>query len=195
MWSYNNVNSSSCVFLAAVYSWHFEFFSSKKSSCYSFFKMYTARFNPSLVLVCQHEEADNLPKQTGDTTDCALLQFILELGESYQYWRDEYPEGGFLREYVSYKADATGHNKKEYAATAVRLHHGTGGNRVYCIGDVNCIIEKCDYIVEETGLNFQFCLHYILYIYHVYFVWLTCLDFKNEPLQSQSVINTQLLLT
>lgn len=38
------------------------------------------------------EVSDELPKQLGNKTECALLGFVIDLGRDYQTIRDEIPE-------------------------------------------------------------------------------------------------------
>ncbi|CAG2058925.1 unnamed protein product, partial [Timema podura] len=46
------------------------------------------------------EEVGELPKQVGNKTECALLQFVQALGKNYQTIRDDVPEEMFTRVYT-----------------------------------------------------------------------------------------------
>lgn len=46
------------------------------------------------------DEPNELPKQVGNKTECALLGFVLGLGKSFQTIRDDQPEETFTRVYT-----------------------------------------------------------------------------------------------
>lgn len=54
---------------------------------------YTSRIMPA-------QEQSELPMQVGNKTECALLGFVLALGQSYQTIRDDQPEETFTRVYT-----------------------------------------------------------------------------------------------
>lgn len=51
------------------------------------------------------EKLGDLPKQLGNKTECGLLGFVVDLGQSYQAVRDEFTEDKFVKvtEMVSFK--------------------------------------------------------------------------------------------
>ena len=74
-------------------------------------------------------------KQVGNKTECALLGFVLDLKQSYQAVRDEYPEETFHRVY-------TFNSVRKSMSTVVRLPGG-GGFRVFTKGASEIVLKKC----------------------------------------------------
>ena len=92
-----------------------------------------------LTLYCQDEDVDNLPRHTGENTDGALLQLLLEMGETYQIWRDEYPEDTLVYKKANPKGAPL---SQEYTAVVIHLKDG-GGYKLYCKGAPGYVLPRC----------------------------------------------------
>lgn len=77
---------------------------------------------------------DKLPIQAGNMTDCAVLQFIIDLGETYQPWRDENPEESYTKlfEFTPARRSMTTITKPE-----------KGVYKVYTKGAAEILLSKC----------------------------------------------------
>lgn len=96
----------------------------------------------SFRALMKSEDADNLPRHVGDSIDCALLQFVLEMGETYQIWRDEYPEETLVYRSLSPK----GVPFTEEFALVVIQHHGAASTcryTLYCRGAASYLLPLC----------------------------------------------------
>lgn len=67
-------------------------------------------------------------------TDCAVLQFVVDVGETYQHWRDEHPEESFkkLFEFTPTRKSMTTVTKPE-----------NGVYKVYSKGAAEVLLPKC----------------------------------------------------
>lgn len=83
-----------------------------------------------------------IPKQGGNRTDAALLQYLFEFGEYYQTWRDDYPEDKLLRVF-----EFTPDRK---CMTTI-IDDGEGGIKLYCKGAAEVVLELCTSVVGMTG--------------------------------------------
>lgn len=81
---------------------------------------------------------DGLPVQVGNKTEGALLGFVLEIGETYQHYRDDNPESSFVKVY-------TFNSARKSMTTAVRLPNG--GIRIYSKGASEIILSRCTSII------------------------------------------------
>ncbi|KAJ7391328.1 ATPase, Ca transporting, plasma membrane [Desmophyllum pertusum] len=88
------------------------------------------------------EHADGLPTQIGNKTEGALLGFVLEIGETYQDYRDNNPESSFVKVY-------TFNSARKSMTTAVRLPGG--GFRIYSKGASEIILGRCTSIIGKNG--------------------------------------------
>ena len=87
------------------------------------------------------EDADNLPRHVGDSTDCALLQFALEMGESYLIWRDEYPEETLVYRSLSPKGVPF---TEEFALVVIQhCSDDASGYTLYCRGAASYLLPLC----------------------------------------------------
>lgn len=77
--------------------------------------------------------SDNLPVQTGNKTDCSVLQFILEYGDTYQPWRDEFTDDRHINRY-----DFT--SERKFMATVIKEK---GLYRMFVKGAPEIILEQC----------------------------------------------------
>ena len=96
-----------------------------------------------LILFCVVQPAGPqcLPKQTGDRTECALLQFVLDLGEYYPFIRTDHPEEAFVKVF--------GFSPERKSMTTV-IPDG-GDFRIYCKGAPEAILGRCTGIVRHDG--------------------------------------------
>ena len=102
----------------------------------------------------QNEDADNLPKHIGDSVDGALLQFVLEIGETYQVWRDEYPEDTLVHKWQSPRGVPP---SEEFTAVVIHLKEGGGaGYKLYCMGGVDFVLSRCSNMVLPSLDNKRF---------------------------------------
>ena len=73
--------------------------------------------------------------QLGNKTECALLNFVLELGETYQHIRDNNPESDFVKVFTF--------NSKRKSMTTVIKKKG-GGFRMFSKGASEIVLGKCN---------------------------------------------------
>ncbi|XP_065058957.1 plasma membrane calcium-transporting ATPase 1-like [Rhopilema esculentum] len=83
-----------------------------------------------------------LPMQLGNKTECALLGFVLEVGDTYQVYRDETPE-------EKYKKVFTFNSSRKSMTTVVPLVGG--GFRIYTKGASEMVLSKCTFITGAGG--------------------------------------------
>ncbi|KAL9972964.1 hypothetical protein ACROYT_G019365 [Oculina patagonica] len=100
----------------------------------------------------QDEDVDNLPKHIGDSTDGALLQLVLEMGETYQIWRDEYPEDTLVHKRASPRGVPP---SQEYTAVVIHLKDG-GGYKLYCKGAPSYVLRRCAQVALPSLYNRAF---------------------------------------
>ena len=80
-----------------------------------------------------NEQEGGLPQQLGNKTECALLGFVQELGQSYQTVRDDYPQDTLVKVY-------TFNSVRKSMSTVTHL---PGGNfRLYTKGASEIILNK-----------------------------------------------------
>lgn len=92
-------------------------------------------------------EGQGLPKQLGNKTECALLGFILELGETYQAYRDTNPEEAFVHVY-------TFNSKRKSMSTVI--NRPDGSFRVFTKGASEMVLSKCSQIIGDKGAIVDF---------------------------------------
>ncbi|XP_046836558.1 plasma membrane calcium-transporting ATPase 2 isoform X4 [Vespa crabro] len=96
---------------------------------------YTSRIMPS-------QDPSELPMQVGNKTECALLGFVVALGEKYQTVRDDHPEETFTRVYTF--------NSVRKSMSTVIPREG-GGYRLFTKGASEIIMKKCAFIYGRDG--------------------------------------------
>ena len=99
----------------------------------------------NLPVICDFQPSnmpDGLPIQVGNKTEGALLGFVLEIGETYQDYRDRNPESSFVKVY-------TFNSARKSMTTAVRLPGG--GFRIYSKGASEIILSRCTSIIGKNG--------------------------------------------
>jgi len=85
-----------------------------------------------------------LPLHVGDPRDCALLQFVLEMGLAYQHYRDEYPH----QKHIEYKSSASDEESQQYTATVIRVS-AIDSYRVYVKGGIGYILDHSKWVVPN----------------------------------------------
>lgn len=93
----------------------------------------------SRVLV--NEDPAQLPSQVGNKTECALLGFVLSMGQSYEKVREDITEGSFTRVY-------TFNSERKNMSTVIPYGDGF---RLFCKGASEIIMKKCTYIHGADG--------------------------------------------
>ncbi|XP_044576871.1 plasma membrane calcium-transporting ATPase 2 isoform X3 [Cotesia glomerata] len=96
---------------------------------------YTSRIMPAA-------DPTELPMQVGNKTECALLGFVLALGQNYQTVRDDQPEETFTRVYTF--------NSVRKSMSTVVPKSG-GGYRLFTKGASEIIMKKCAFIYGRDG--------------------------------------------
>ncbi|XP_078369225.1 plasma membrane calcium-transporting ATPase 4-like isoform X2 [Oculina patagonica] len=98
--------------------------------------------NTSYTAEILQEGEDNIPKQSGNAMDAALLQYLFEFGEYYESWRDDYPESKLIKVF-EFTPD------RKCMTTLIGDDHG--GFRVYSKGAPEVLLELCTHMVGMTG--------------------------------------------
>lgn len=64
--------------------------------------IYGNQYNEKVTLfeLLQPDKDGGLPQQLGNKTECALLGFVLDMGQKYQTVRDEVPEEALYKVYT-----------------------------------------------------------------------------------------------
>uniref|UniRef100_A0A183CCV9 Calcium-transporting ATPase n=1 Tax=Globodera pallida TaxID=36090 RepID=A0A183CCV9_GLOPA len=81
--------------------------------------------------------------QIGNKTECALLGFVLDLGQSYEEFRRKFPEESLLKVF-------TFNSVRKSMMTLIRRNEG-GGFRLYAKGASEIILSRCTYILGAGG--------------------------------------------
>lgn len=79
------------------------------------------------------ENKDELPKQVGNKTECALLGFVLDLGLNYETYRAEVPEEKIYKVY-------TFNSVRKSMSTVIRRPEG--GFRLFTKGASEIVMKK-----------------------------------------------------
>lgn len=95
---------------------------------------YTSRIIP-------HADPSQLATQVGNKTECALLGFILSLGQSYEKVRGDIPEESFTRVY-------TFNSQRKNMSTVIPYGDGF---RLFCKGASEIIMGKCTFLYGASG--------------------------------------------
>lgn len=91
------------------------------------------------------KEVGAQPKQIGNKTECALLGFVLGLGQNYQTFRDEVPEEKFVKVY-------TFNSARKSMSTVVEKRDDQGGYRLFCKGASEVVLKRCKFLLNQTGI-------------------------------------------
>lgn len=89
------------------------------------------------------ENKGDLPKQVGNKTECALLGFVLDLGQNYEAHREEIPEERIHKVYTF--------NSVRKSMSTVIQHGPAGGFRLFCKGASEIVLKK--YRVTSLSLS------------------------------------------
>ncbi|XP_041984230.1 plasma membrane calcium-transporting ATPase 3 isoform X16 [Aricia agestis] len=95
---------------------------------------FTSRIMPS-------QDPTAPPMQVGNKTECALLGFVVGLGQSYELVRERYPEESFTRVY-------TFNSVRKSMSTVIPYK---GGYRLYTKGASEIVLKKCAFIYGHEG--------------------------------------------
>ncbi|XP_045507471.1 plasma membrane calcium-transporting ATPase 3 isoform X5 [Colias croceus] len=95
---------------------------------------FTSRIMPSL-------DPGGPSMQVGNKTECALLGFVLALGQSYEAVRERHPEESLTRVYTF--------NSVRKSMSTVVPHNG--GYRLYTKGASEIVLKKCAFIYGHEG--------------------------------------------
>jgi Ca2+ transporting ATPase len=87
--------------------------------------------------------AGEQPEQLGNKTECALLGFMLTLGQNYASMRADTPEEKLVKVY-------TFNSARKSMSTVIRYPLNTGGYRVLSKGASEILLHKC---VRIHGIN------------------------------------------
>ncbi|XP_067683198.1 plasma membrane calcium-transporting ATPase 2-like isoform X2 [Haliotis asinina] len=86
-------------------------------------------------------EEGGLPKQVGNKTECALLGFVKDLGQSYESVREDVPEDALVKVY-------TFNSVRKSMSTVIKLDNGF---RLFSKGASEIVLKKCDFILDSDG--------------------------------------------
>lgn len=95
-------------------------------------------------LVMPAEKVGEMPKQLGNKTECGLLGFVLDLGQSYQTVREEFTEDKFVKVF-------TFNSVRKSMSTIVPKTDAQKGVRLYSKGASEIILKKCKFILNKDG--------------------------------------------
>lgn len=88
-----------------------------------------------------------IPFQVGNKTECALLGFVLDVGQSYEDIRRSFPEEKIHKVY-------TFNSSRKSMMTVIDLP--SGGYRIYAKGASEIILSRCSYILGKDGVIERF---------------------------------------
>jgi len=92
--------------------------------------------------VMKPQQEGEIPMQLGNKTECALLGFVMDLGQSYESVREDNPQDTFVKIY-------TFNSMRKSMSTII---HIPGGNfRLLTKGASEIVLKKCDYILDCKG--------------------------------------------
>jgi Ca2+ transporting ATPase len=109
--------------------------------------LFTIFVSTSISWLQPPEGAGDLPRQVGNKTECALLGFVLDLGQSYEAMREQMPEESLHKVY-------TFNSVRKSMSTVVPLEKG--GFRLFSKGASEIIMKKCSWIIGKDGTPHRF---------------------------------------
>jgi len=102
-------------------------------------------FSPKITLIkfcfVQTSGPQSPPKQIGDKTECALLQFVLDLEEYYPFIRKDHPEESFIKVF----------NFSSERKSMTTVIPDGDGFKIYSKGAPEVILKRCTGIVRRGG--------------------------------------------
>ncbi|KAK0402875.1 hypothetical protein QR680_016589 [Steinernema hermaphroditum] len=91
------------------------------------------------------KQAGDQMTQLGNKTECGMLGFVLDLGQSYQEIRDQNPEETIFKVY-------TFNSVRKSMSTVINVDTPSGpGFRVFCKGASEIVLKKCRWFLGENG--------------------------------------------
>ncbi|CAF0846707.1 unnamed protein product [Brachionus calyciflorus] len=98
---------------------------------------YTSRIEQTKV-------ENELPKQIGNKTECALLGLVNELGGNFEMVRKEFPNDQFVKVY-------TFNSARKMMSTIVRNKSNPNSFRLYSKGASEMVLSKCGWYLDSDG--------------------------------------------
>jgi len=99
--------------------------------------------------IMKPQQKGDLPKQVGNKTECALLGFVLDLGQSYESEREEIPEEKLHKVYTF--------NSVRKSMSTVTVQDGVKpGYQLFTKGASEIVLKKCTWILGSDGSAKQF---------------------------------------
>jgi Ca2+ transporting ATPase len=89
------------------------------------------------------EAKNELPKQVGNKTECALLGFVVELGQDYEKAREQMPEEKITKVYTF--------NSVRKSMSTVVPREDRLGYHLFTKGASEIVLKKCRWILGEDG--------------------------------------------
>ncbi len=90
------------------------------------------------------KQANELPKQIGNKTECGLLGLVTELGGSYEEVRKQFPSDKLVKVY-------TFNSARKMMSTVVNQPGERGGFRLHSKGASEMVLGKCGYYLDAAG--------------------------------------------
>ena len=97
---------------------------------------------PNVLFTQAPKNPGEQPKQIGNKTECALLGFVMDLGEDYRTIRAHHPDTTFTKVF-------TFNSARKSMSTIIPLDGG--GYRVFTKGASEIIMKKCSFILGDGG--------------------------------------------
>uniref|UniRef100_A0A1I8HC96 Calcium-transporting ATPase n=1 Tax=Macrostomum lignano TaxID=282301 RepID=A0A1I8HC96_9PLAT len=88
------------------------------------------------------EKPNELPKQVGNKTECALLGLVLDMGRHYDEYRSQAPPESIHHVYTF--------NSVRKSMTTV-IKRDDGGYTLYCKGAAEMVLTKCSCLLDSDG--------------------------------------------
>lgn len=79
------------------------------------------------------ETEGEMPKQVGNKTECGLLGFVLDLKQSYEAVREQYPEESLVKVFTF---------NSERKSMSTIINRGDGNYRLYTKGASEIVLKK-----------------------------------------------------
>ncbi|CAD5228581.1 unnamed protein product [Bursaphelenchus xylophilus] len=100
-------------------------------------------------LVIPSKQPGGQADQLGNKTECGMLGFVLNLGQSYQKIRDQYPEEKIYKVY-------TFNSVRKSMSTVLENNDDRKGFRVFTKGASEIILKKCKWVLGKDGVVQKF---------------------------------------
>jgi magnesium-transporting ATPase (P-type) len=107
--------------------------------------------NSSYSTQCiENPNPDAKMEHIGNKTECAMLGFLLELGQNYQKIREAHPESSFQKVFTFNS------ERKSMSIVVKNTFDEHGGYRVFSKGASEMVLRKCKWILGTDGQLRQF---------------------------------------